>query len=133
MVQPKVPAEMFFPDINFPMKNLWEIEKLEDYIATPEGNENFVRHLKTVGGHDAKDMVIRILKQNFSNALADICSWTGRKGNYEVGKLKQFDIMFATVHQSFNYTKKEFEMVVMDWLRHAKQRLLRENKYNNYV
>ncbi|XP_050301569.1 zinc finger Y-chromosomal protein-like [Anthonomus grandis grandis] len=74
-------------------------EETDNTFKEAEAENSTVRHLKTVGGHDAKDMVIRILKQNFSNALADICSWTGRKGNYEVGKLKQFDIMFEQLRR----------------------------------
>lgn len=38
------------------------------------------------------------------------------------------NIFLGVVHTKTKFTQKESEIVVMEWLRHAKQRRLREKK-----
>lgn len=54
-----------------------------------------MRILKSVGGHDYKDFIVRSLKHLLSNRLAETCSWTGRKNNYELRNLKITKCIFG--------------------------------------
>ncbi|CAG9822038.1 unnamed protein product [Phaedon cochleariae] len=84
---------------------------------------NFV---KSIGGKDTKDFITRVLKQVFTNALSELCSWTGRKNNFELGHLQIMRIIFGVIRINEGCNAKEFEQHVAEWFRHGKQRQLRE-------
>ncbi|KAG5889627.1 hypothetical protein JTB14_025495 [Gonioctena quinquepunctata] len=59
--------------------------------------------------------------------LAQYCSWTGQKRKFKISDSKMMDILKQSVEGVFNATTDiEFELIVMDWMRFAKQRLKRK-------
>ncbi|CAH1105885.1 unnamed protein product [Psylliodes chrysocephalus] len=114
--------------VTFPLATLTNIEELEDYVKTDTGKNAFQRHIKKIGGNDSKDFILRILRHTLTNSLAELLSWTGRKGNFPIKQLLCINIIFGAVHRAFKCSLKEFEIHVREWLRHARQRKLREER-----
>ncbi|CAG9814181.1 unnamed protein product [Phaedon cochleariae] len=117
--------EIAFPMV-LPLKSLPEIEALEAFVKTEEGKQSFTNFVKSIGGKDTKDFITRVLKQVFTNALSELCSWTGRKNNFELGHLQIMRIIFGVIRINEGCNAKEFEQHVAEWFRHGKQRQLRE-------
>lgn len=53
------------------------------------------RHIKKIGGNDSKDFILRILRHTLTNSLAELLSWTGRKGNFPIKQLLCINIIFG--------------------------------------
>ncbi|CAG9820088.1 unnamed protein product [Phaedon cochleariae] len=109
-----------------PFKSLTEIEELEQYLSIEEQRKCYIQFLRNIGGNDHKDYTTRICKSLLTNTVAELCSWLGRKNNFAVGHLQCTNLAFGVVHHKTRCSRKEFETVFSEWLRHAKQRRLRE-------
>ncbi|CAH0549748.1 unnamed protein product [Brassicogethes aeneus] len=118
--------------LSFPLKNLTELESFEEQLKTDKSIlKSYQKFIKTIGGHDHKDFVSRFCKKLLTNSLAECCSWLGRKNNYAVGNLEITNQAFGIIHQKTKCTRKDYETTFAEWLRHAKQRRLREETKNN--
>ncbi|XP_044763921.1 uncharacterized protein LOC123320622 [Coccinella septempunctata] len=89
--------------------------------------------MTSIGGTTGRDFTQRVLKKLLTNAVAELCSWRGAKHNFELQKLKIFECAYTSVIKHFAITRKEFEMHVKDWLRHARQRREREHTKKNIL
>lgn len=61
---------------------------------------NFIAN---IGGHTVKDNINRVLKKFFTDDLAKLCSWKGKKYNYPVYQLeliKEIKNVISLSHES---------------------------------
>ncbi|KAK4881566.1 hypothetical protein RN001_004885 [Aquatica leii] len=92
----------------------------------PEVKSQLRTKLSFVGGSDFKNLIRRCLPKLLTDELAQQCSWTGQKNNFQVGNFCMMKIFTEAVSENFPFSKqREFELVVMEWLRFATQRLKR--------
>ncbi|KAG5867307.1 hypothetical protein JTB14_003250 [Gonioctena quinquepunctata] len=88
--------------------------------------EHSMNKLVLVGGSDCKNLIRRCLQQ-IEDELAQYCSWAGQKRNFKISDFKMMDILEPSVKTVFNATTIELnKLIVMDWMRFAKQRLKRK-------
>ncbi|CAL1678269.1 unnamed protein product [Lasius platythorax] len=94
---------------------------------TNEAVTQFKEFLLRVGGHHPRDNIYRILSKIFTNACAINCSWKGIRNNFKIADLYFIKIMKREItFQHSNFTEAEFDYIVAEWLRFAKQRKRRE-------
>lgn len=87
-----------------PCRTVEELEQLEFSILTDKKQEEslvsmnpylkiFVEvifqrlFMNSIGGTTGRDFTQRVFKKVLTNELAEMCSWTGAKNNYELQKL----------------------------------------------
>ncbi|CAH0552592.1 unnamed protein product [Brassicogethes aeneus] len=115
--------------LKFPLKHLTELESFEQQLKTEKSIlKSYQKFIKSIGGNTYKDFVSRLCKNVFTNSLAECCSWLGRKNNYAISSLEITNQAFEIIHQQTKCTRKEYETAFAEWLRHAKQRRVREEK-----
>ncbi|KAK4882291.1 hypothetical protein RN001_005610 [Aquatica leii] len=110
-----------------PLKCIDELLTFEEMIKTdPDVKSQLRTKLSFVGGSDFKNLIRRCLPKLLTDELAQQCSWTGQKNNFQVGNFCMMKIFTEAVSENFPFSKqREFELVVMEWLRFATQRLKR--------
>ncbi|CAG9820201.1 unnamed protein product [Phaedon cochleariae] len=111
-----------------PLKTMDNLLNLEDLLKNNKtAAAQLMNKLVLVGGSDYKNLIRRCLQQIIEDELAQYCSWTGQKQNFRISDLKIMDILKQSVKEVFKATTdKEFELIVMEWMRFAKQRLKRK-------
>ncbi|XP_071054915.1 uncharacterized protein [Onthophagus taurus] len=115
-----------------PADQFVKFKSLLQYDKMISENQTMQNQLATVfsmsGGTTSKEAIVRGLKRLISDKLARKCSLLGRKGNYEIGKMRCIALLKAAVRKRFHLTDKEYEVVVSNWLRQANLRYNRQNK-----
>ncbi|KAB0803122.1 hypothetical protein PPYR_00092 [Photinus pyralis] len=72
-----------------PLNTLEELSTLENIVAEEgEFSHKFTSYLQTIGGKNAKDALVNMLRKVFTNKLAVSCSWHGLRGNFKLSNLK---------------------------------------------
>ncbi|EZA60111.1 hypothetical protein X777_15269, partial [Ooceraea biroi] len=85
--------------------------------------------LSKIGGNNPRDNIHRALSKLFSNECAIHCSWKGIRNNFKVADLYFIKIMRRDIILQYStLTEAEFDTIVAEWLRFAKQRKQREEK-----
>ncbi|XP_011883585.1 PREDICTED: uncharacterized protein LOC105570754 [Vollenhovia emeryi] len=117
----------------FPISEIEDIRHVEDILkSNQEAVTQFNRFLIKIGGNNPRDNLHRILKNVFTNDFAMACSWKGRRDNFKICDLKLIQIMRRQVlSRHVTVTETEFESIVAEWLRFAKQRQQRSSKNKN--
>ncbi|XP_029158976.1 uncharacterized protein LOC114931173 [Nylanderia fulva] len=107
-----------------PLKSIAEIEVFEKKIhENPEIKQQFNTFVQKIGGHTAREDTQRICTKIFTNSCAELCSWKGRKENFCIEDLYIIKIMQDAILHTYPATKEiEFEEIVAEWFRFAKQR-----------
>ncbi|CAI6377858.1 unnamed protein product [Macrosiphum euphorbiae] len=114
----------------FPILNSDRFKLVEDRILNePEYVPQLGSFIKTIGGTNLKNNVIRILSKLITNQYAITCSWTGRGKNIDTrlgdsGLMNSIKNVIKEIYSN-SYTDSEFEKIVPDWLRHANTRFSR--------
>ncbi|KAK4882232.1 hypothetical protein RN001_005551 [Aquatica leii] len=112
---------------SLPCQNLHDLENLEKYI-TKDQYTLFCEYIRNIEGNGGKDFVVRFMKTLLSNATGELCSWTGAKNNFKLMNLKIMKAAYETINSgNMQVTLKEFEMFIKEWLRHCKQRRMKED------
>lgn len=94
-----------------------------------EAVTQFKQYLLKTGGNNPKDNVHRVLKKVFTNECAMNCSMKGMRNNFRVCNLHLMKILRRElVSRHENLTETDFDSIVAEWLRFAKQRKTREEK-----
>ncbi|CAH1155414.1 unnamed protein product [Phaedon cochleariae] len=115
-----------------PCQSIEELVVLENLIETDTNARDLLIYiLHSVGGLSGKDFTQRIMRRLLTNDLALLCSWTGAKKNFELQKLRLMECTYSAIIKQIQISRKEFEIYVKDWLRHAKQRKEREDLKRN--
>ncbi|XP_022180196.1 uncharacterized protein LOC111040570 [Myzus persicae] len=114
----------------FHIKNGDGYKLVEDHIINEiEYTQKLKSFIKTIGGTNFKNNVIRVLSKLITNQYAIKCSWTGRGKNIDtrIGDSGLMNSIKNVIkeHYSNTYTDSEFEKIVADWLRHANTRFSR--------
>ncbi|XP_071578849.1 uncharacterized protein [Temnothorax nylanderi] len=110
-----------------PLKSIAEIEAFEKKIhENPDVKEQFNTFVRKIGGHTAREDIQRTCTKVFTNSCAELCSWKGRKENFCIEGLCIIKIMQEAILNTYPATKEiEFEEIVAEWFRFAKQRRTR--------
>ncbi|XP_064489025.1 uncharacterized protein LOC135400932 [Ornithodoros turicata] len=107
------------------------VELLESFQhhLTNQKEEQLYRELAVLGGSSVKTAVKRIMCHLFTDDVAEKFSWEGKKGKLVFKELKFPGIIMRAVHANktlANATNFEVESEIKGWLRHAKDRRLRQ-------
>ncbi|XP_077262550.1 uncharacterized protein LOC143897617 [Temnothorax americanus] len=110
-----------------PLKSIAEIEAFEKKIhENPDVKEQFNTFVRKIGGHTAREDIQRTCTKVFTNSCAELCSWKKRKEIFCIEGLYIIKIMQDAILNTYPATKEiEFEEVVAEWFRFAKQRRTR--------
>ncbi|KAG5884515.1 hypothetical protein JTB14_021651 [Gonioctena quinquepunctata] len=113
-----------------PLTNLARLLDFDDLIKSNEkAFKQLVQKYLQFGGKNEADFLRRILSLTMSNSLATFCSWTGQKNNFRIKDMTIIKLMRGAVQKVFPaFSDCLFDKIAMEWLRHSKQRLLRETK-----
>ncbi|XP_029162886.1 uncharacterized protein LOC114934365 isoform X2 [Nylanderia fulva] len=113
-----------------PCSTVERIKQFESLLkTTEEAVTQFREYLLKIGGNNPKDNIQQILKKIFTNECAMNCSMKGIRNNFRVGDLNIIKIVRRDLtlrHASL--TESDFDGIVAEWLRFAKQRKEREDK-----
>lgn len=109
------------------------VEAIKDFEAllhdTNEAVIQFKEFLLKVGGHNPRDNIHRAFSKIFTNKCAMNCSWKGIRNNFKISDLYFIKIMRRDITlQHSSLTEAEFDNIVAEWLRFAKQRKQREER-----
>ncbi|GAB1868024.1 Dynein regulatory complex subunit 2 [Camponotus japonicus] len=111
---------------------LQTVEQIRDFDLLLQENDEAVTQFKAfllkIGGSNPRRNVCRILSKIFTNNCAMKCSWKGIRNNFKVSNLYFIRIMKREVTLHYSLTEAEFDNIVAEWLRFAKQRKQREEK-----
>lgn len=112
---------------HLPLTSIENLLEFEDILNDHEALMQVVNKVLLIGGKHEKDFVRRALAAIFTDTLASMCSWTGQKNNFKIGDThvimgikKAFKTAFPRI------TEKNFEYLVMEWLRFANVRIQRK-------
>ncbi|XP_011691710.1 PREDICTED: uncharacterized protein LOC105452368 [Wasmannia auropunctata] len=117
----------------FPLSTIQAIRDMEYMLtSTEEAVIHFRKFLLKIGGNNPKNNIQRILKNVFTNECVVDCSWKGKRDNFKICDLKLIKIMKRDVISRYvTLTEAEFENIVAEWLRFAKQRQERDKNKRN--
>ncbi|XP_036144119.1 uncharacterized protein LOC105831680 [Monomorium pharaonis] len=110
-----------------PFKSIAEIEAFDKTLhENSEVKKQFNTFVRKIGGRTAREDIQRICTKVFTNSCAELCSWKGRKENFCIDGLYIIKIMQDAILNTYPTIKEiEFEEIVAEWFRFAKQRRLR--------
>ncbi|CAG9817187.1 unnamed protein product [Phaedon cochleariae] len=112
-----------------PLKELAQLIEFDEFLqSNEEACKQLVQKYLQCGGKNEADFLRRILSQTLTNSLGTFCSWTGQKNNFRIKDTTIMKLMRGAVCKVFSCSDCLFDKIVMEWLRHSKQRLLREQK-----
>lgn len=112
---------------------LQTVKNIKDFDLLLRDNDEAITQFKVfllkIGGNNPRRNVCRILSKIFTNNCAMSCSWKGIRNNFKVSNLYFIKIMKRelTLHHP-TLTEAEFDNIVAEWLRFAKQRKQREER-----
>lgn len=110
-------------EFNLPLTSLNDIDGIEQKLLSDKKTiSSFYDIVMSIGGNGGKDYTNRSMSILLTNDVAELCSWTGARNNYELQNKKFIAILYRAVNKRTGFTAKEFETGVKDWLRHARQR-----------
>ncbi|XP_031328640.1 uncharacterized protein LOC116182522 isoform X2 [Photinus pyralis] len=111
-----------------PLNTLEELSTLENIVAEEgEFSHKFTSYLQTIGGKNAKDALVNMLRKVFTNKLAVSCSWHGLRGNFKLSNLKFMNRIIAAEQRMYNSIQEhEIITIINDWFRQARLRETRE-------
>ncbi|KAL6419796.1 hypothetical protein ACFW04_001322 [Cataglyphis niger] len=113
--------------LSFPLKTVEELKCLQCMLFS---NEKELKEL--IGGSTYEEMVKKMFIYIFTNEVASLYSWVGRKGERKLHRLEIMILMFKVVRKTFlNLTEKDFETKCKDWFRHAKHRFEKRRQSNS--
>ncbi|XP_039306808.1 uncharacterized protein LOC120358125 [Solenopsis invicta] len=123
-------------DLIKPYLPLTTVAVIKEFDALLKASDDaviqFKEFLSKTGGNNARDNILRILKKTFTNQCSMGCSWKGLRQNFQVSNLHLIQIIKKEVIARYTtFTEAEFENVVAEWLRFAKQRNDRERAKEN--
>ncbi|KMQ89962.1 coiled-coil domain-containing protein 65 [Lasius niger] len=113
-----------------PLNTINDVKEFESVLKiTEEAVTQFRQFVSKTGGNNPRHTIQRTLQKIFTNECAMKCSWKGIKNNFRVSDLYLIKIMKKDVTlQHKNLTESEFDNIVAEWLRFARQRKKREDK-----
>ncbi|XP_029667653.1 uncharacterized protein LOC115238195, partial [Formica exsecta] len=112
-----------------PLNTIKDVKEFESVLkTTDEAVTQFRELVSKTGGNNPKHTIQRTMKKIFTNECAMKCSWKGIKNNFRVSDLHLIKIMRNVTLQHMNLTESEFDNIVAEWLRFARQRKQREDK-----
>ncbi|XP_077262531.1 uncharacterized protein LOC143897596 [Temnothorax americanus] len=113
-----------------PLKTVEAIRDFDSLLRDTEAAvTQFRDFLLRIGGNNPGDNVHRILPKIFTNECAMNCSWKGIRQNFKVSDLYSIKIMRREMTlQHATLTEADFDNIVAEWLRFAKQRKQRGEK-----
>ncbi|KAL0130308.1 hypothetical protein PUN28_002143 [Cardiocondyla obscurior] len=86
-------------------------------------------YLRKTGGNNPKDNIHRVMKKILTNECAMLCSMKGIRNNFRIGDLRIIkNSRKELISRHDHLTEAEFDSIVAEWLRFAKQRKEREDK-----
>uniref|UniRef100_A0A6M2DSJ9 Protein photinus pyralis n=1 Tax=Xenopsylla cheopis TaxID=163159 RepID=A0A6M2DSJ9_XENCH len=101
-----------------PIKNTETLTTVENML-TPETCPAITRYFQNIGGRDAKEHIIRMLRQTYTNEFGIHCSFYGMRGNINISRLSLTNVMKDAVQEKFSIDDTQ-------WIRQSKQRYIRE-------
>ncbi|XP_020297252.1 uncharacterized protein LOC109861835 [Pseudomyrmex gracilis] len=117
-----------------PLSSIENIKEFESLLKnTDEAVMQFKEFLLKIGGNNLRDTIHRTLSKVFTNDCALKCSWKGIRNNFKVSDLYFVKIMRKIILQHSPMTETEFDNIVAEWLRFAKQRKRREEKGKDII
>ncbi|XP_071574671.1 uncharacterized protein [Temnothorax nylanderi] len=80
--------DSIFKTYNFPLKEITDLEALEEFLIEDNNFKNFVKEIMKIGGSSYKQMVKRVLARIICNDLSKTYSWIGFKGKRNFSNLR---------------------------------------------
>ncbi|XP_029171124.1 uncharacterized protein LOC114940569 [Nylanderia fulva] len=113
-----------------PLRSVQTIKDFETLLRdTEKAVTQFKEFILKVGGNNPRDNIHRALCKIFTNQCAMDCSWKGVRNNFKICDLYFIKIMRRDITLQYSsLTEAEFDNIVAEWLRFAKQRKQREEK-----
>ncbi|XP_064483682.1 uncharacterized protein LOC135396571 isoform X3 [Ornithodoros turicata] len=118
-----------------PLDSVEDVDNFERQL-TPDRQKQLVTELMLLGGSSLKCAVKRILSHMFTDKLAQLYSWEGRKGKFKFVDLTLPGLILRALHAQKKFSKvTEFEVQVVakEWLRHAGDRCKRAKSIESAV
>ncbi|CAN7937872.1 unnamed protein product, partial [Ixodes hexagonus] len=113
-------------------------ETLQDFLAFEEElagcdqkRVQLMQHMQIIGGDNAKDKTVRIIRKMLCHEVGAAFTWYGTKKKGAFCNLQFCKVMCACLtankaKEAESVTLKEIEASVMSWLRHAQERLQKD-------
>ncbi|XP_043470116.1 uncharacterized protein LOC122503584 [Leptopilina heterotoma] len=111
------------PDL--PITSQEEFEKLNDKLTKKSFNKKMIQALGSIGGRDLNNILSNICSRLFSNQLAVLYSWSGRKKpKLSLTDTNFVNLIFSSVqaHDS-KYSEDNINVAGSKWFAQAKTRL----------
>ncbi|CAL8110305.1 unnamed protein product [Orchesella dallaii] len=115
-----------------PIYSVSELEGLNAVLLEDTNRQRMIKHLALHGGKDVADCTRRILSALMSDQVAERFSWLGSRGDkmsFKNSFLKP--LLYDSVRQcnlGSNATDSQMEIVIKEWLKNAKKRLIPPEK-----
>ncbi|XP_018362902.1 PREDICTED: uncharacterized protein LOC108761063, partial [Trachymyrmex cornetzi] len=117
---------------DFPLKNVNELNVVEEYLEEKNNTNKLVKELSKIGGVTYKHTINRIMFSLFSNEVAEKYSWIGFKGKNKFSLLHISEAIIRAVQKTHSsITLSDIETVIKAWLVKAKFRNAKKAKESN--
>ncbi|XP_070389190.1 uncharacterized protein [Dermacentor albipictus] len=118
-----------------PFCDITEFELFDQGLSESDAMKSkLVRELAALGGRNVSLSTRRILEALMTQEVAVQYSWLGQKGKKKFLSLTTCDLIYKSVKCTFETVKRsEVEDVVKTWLRHAGEKLRKNNKQSEKV
>ncbi|KAK5648044.1 hypothetical protein RI129_002936 [Pyrocoelia pectoralis] len=110
-----------------PLKTRDDVEKFEKYLEDKNNCLAVTSYLSSLGGRDFIGHANNILKYLFTNTIAVSFNFCGKRGAKEAFQKLNLKTVIATSPQ---VSEREIEDSIKVWLKHAPERLKREQNDN---
>ncbi|XP_025263569.1 uncharacterized protein LOC112637647 [Camponotus floridanus] len=105
-----------FKNYNFPLKEIKELEAIEEFLIEDNNFKKFVTEIIKIGGTSYKQMVKRVLTRIISNDLSKTYSWIGYKGKRNFFNLRICSAILSAVQKTHGCSEAMIEAVIKYWL-----------------
>ncbi|XP_011874147.1 PREDICTED: uncharacterized protein LOC105565501, partial [Vollenhovia emeryi] len=120
--------ESIFKRYNFPLKELQELEELENFLIQDKSFNYFVKEIMQIGGTTYKHMIKRVLPKIMSNDLAKTYSWIGFKGKHNFSTLRTCSAILIATQRTHRCSEAVIEDVIKYWLVKSTERQKQSQK-----
>ncbi|CAG9773369.1 unnamed protein product [Ceutorhynchus assimilis] len=118
-----------------PMKTAADVDSWEQILNSVDERKKMVTYLAKIGGHDINTIVKNILKALFTDFVASMYNWEGKKNKKMLSSLNNIvecikEASMKSPNRSTKVTNQDIIDSIKNWLRHASARLNNSQKKN---
>ncbi|XP_071635271.1 uncharacterized protein [Temnothorax longispinosus] len=123
--------DFIFKTYNFSLKEIKDLEALEEFLIEDNNLKNFVKEIMHIGGSSYKQIVKRVLPRIISNDLSKTYSWIGFKGKRNFSNLRTCSAILTATQKTHGCSEAMVEDVIKYWLVKSTEREKQLTKAKN--